>query len=121
MSKVDIRGDNMDNLKQIGSRIRKARKDKSISQIDLADMVQISTSHLSDIENGKTNIGLDIFIRITESLQVSADWLLQSNVPNVKNIQNNELTELLSDCSSAEKQAIIKMATDMKNALRNNK
>ena len=111
----------MDNLKQIGSRIKKARKDKNISQIDFADMVQISTSHLSDIENGKTNIGLDIFIRITESLQVSADWLLQSNVPDVSKIQNNELTELLSDCTSAEKQAIIKMAADMKNALRANK
>lgn len=111
----------MDKLKQIGERIKQARHDSNISQIQLAEMVQISTSHLSDIENGKTNIGLDIFMRITEALNASADWLLQTNVPNVKTMQANELADILSDCTSAEAQAIIKVAKDMKTALHSNK
>lgn len=111
----------MDNLKKAGERIRQARQEKDISQIKLAELVQISTSHLSDIENGKTNIGLDIFMRITEALNVSADWLLQTNVPDVKKMQTNELADILSDCTSVEAQAIIKMAKDMKAALHSNK
>lgn len=111
----------MDNLKQTGERIRQARQDKNISQMQLAEMVQISTSHLSDIENGKTNIGLDIFMRITEALKVSADWLLQTDIPDVNKMHVNEFSEILSDCTSSESQAIIKIVKDIKALLRSNK
>lgn len=111
----------MDKIKEIGVRIKEARKAKGLSQMEFASMLQISTSHLSDIENGKTKYGLDIFIRITEELQVSADWLLQTNIPEVQKIHNNELNELLSDCTSSEVQSILKMVSEMKSALHSNK
>ena len=79
-----------DKLKEIGSLIRQARKEKNLSQSDLADLIQISISHMSDIENGKKKIGIDIFMKITEALDVSADWLLRTNTSNVKSIQNHE-------------------------------
>ena len=66
------------NMKNVGQRIREARKRKRLSQNELAEMAQISPSHMSDIENGKTSLSLDIFMRLTEALQVSADWLLQT-------------------------------------------
>lgn len=111
----------MDKIKEVGERIREARKKKGLSQMEFANMLQISTPHLSDIENGKTKYALDIFIRITEELQVSADWLLQTDIPEVKNIHNNELSDLLSDCTSSEVQSILKMVSEMKNALHSNK
>ena len=111
----------MDKIKEIGVRIKEARKAKGLSQMEFASMLQISTSHLSDIENGKTKYGLDIFIRITEELQVSADWLLQTNIPEVQKIHNNELNELLSNCTSSEVQSILKMVSEMKSALHSNK
>ena len=106
-------------LKEVGSRVQQARKKLKLSQAELAEMVQISTSHLSDIENGKTNIGLDIFISLTEALQVSADWLLQTNVPQVNTIQNQEASEILADCTSQEIQAILRMMRELKNTLKN--
>lgn len=106
----------MTDQKLLGNRIRLARKEHGMSQSELADLVQISTSHMSDIENGKTTIGIDIFMRITECLQVSADWLLQTNIPSVSNIQSREFNEILSGCSSAEKQAILEVASKMKKA-----
>ena len=106
-------------LKEVGSRVQQARKKLKLSQAELAEMVQISTSHLSDIENGKTNIGLDIFISLTEALQVSADWLLQTNVPQVNTIQNQESSEILADCTSQEIQAILRMMRELKNTLKN--
>ena len=110
----------MDDLKNIGRRIREARKKKNLSQARLSEMIDISTSHLSDLENGKTNISLDIFMRITESLQVSADWLLQTNIPQVSAMQSSEFSKLLSDCSSSEVQSILRMVREMKTMLRNN-
>ena len=65
-----------DKLEKIGQRIQKARKQKNLTQIQFAEILDISTSHLSDIETGRTNFGIDILMNITETLQVSADYLL---------------------------------------------
>lgn len=109
----------MNNLKAIGKRIKQARTKQKISQIDFANQIQISTTHLSEIENGKTNYGIDVFCRITEALQVSADWLLQTDVPEVKNLQINELNSLLEDCSSLEVQSILEVSKTVKKVLKN--
>ena len=107
-----------DKLKEIGALIRQARKDKNLSQSELADIIQISISHMSDIENGKKKIGIDIFMKITEALDVSADWLLRTNITNVKSIQNQEIMGILDDCSSQETEIILKFMKEMKTALR---
>lgn len=105
-------------LKAVGDRIREARKVMHLSQADLAERLQISPSHMSDIENGKKKIGLDIFMRITEVLQVPADWLLRTDIPQVSNIQNKEVEDILADCSAEEVQFLIKMMKEMKAGLR---
>ena len=105
-------------LKEIGTRIRESRKAKKLSQNELSEIVQVSPSYMSDIENGKVNISLEVFMRLTEALQVSADWLLRTDVPQVAHIQSGELAEILSDCSAQETQALIKMLRSMKNTLR---
>jgi len=105
-------------LKEIGARIRESRKAKKLSQNELSEIVQVSPSYMSDIENGKVNISLEVFMRLTEALQVSADWLLRTDVPQVAHIQSGELAEILSDCSAQETQALIKMLRSMKNTIR---
>ncbi len=105
-------------LKEVGKRIREARQKKRYSQSELAGIVSISNSHMSDIENGKTVLGVDIFMRITEALTVSADWLLRTDVPSVNAIQSNEISDLLSDCNSSEVQALIRILKESKAAIR---
>ncbi len=87
-------------IKEIGSRIREARKTANLSQEQLAELLDISTAYMSDIENGKTNLGIKIFMKITETLKVSADWLLQTNTPIVSDYHRNEFNDLLSDVSA---------------------
>lgn len=106
------------NIKEVGARIREARKAMRLSQNELAEMVNISPSHMSDIENGKKIIKLDIFMRLTEALQVSADWILRTDIPQVTSIHAQELSSLLSDCTPSESQSLIKMLKEMKNAIR---
>ena len=102
----------------LGDRIRQTRRARGISQIQLAEMAQISVSHMSDIETGKTNISLDVFIRIMNALQVSSDWLLQTNASGESEALDREFAVLLSDCSLTEKQLILNMAREMKKGLR---
>ena len=107
-----------ENIKDVGARIREARKSKRLSQNELAEMINISPSHMSDIENDKKTIKLDILMRLTEALQVSADWLLRTDIPSVTSIHAQELATLLSDCTPSESQSLIKMLKEMKTAIR---
>ena len=102
----------------IGDRIRAKRKEHKLSQRELAEIVHVSPSHISDIENGKKTIGVDILMRITEALQVSSDWLLRTNIPSVGVIEEKELSDILGDCDAAERQAITKIARAAKTAMR---
>lgn len=106
------------NLKDVGNRVRQARKDKGLTQSQLADRIDVSESHLSAIETGKINFGVDVLYKLTDELQVSADWLLRASNPETRKINNEEFDALISDCSPEEISAIFKMAKELKVALK---
>jgi len=108
-------------LKAIGARIRKARVERGINQADLADMMDIATSHLSNIETGRSNFGIDILIKIAEALQVSTDEILRPDVPSGNAAYASDLMELLQGCTPAEKEAMLETLRSMKSAFKSNK
>lgn len=108
-------------LKQIGQRIREARLSKNMTQNDLAFAAHISTSNISDIELGKSRIWLTTFVKIVEVLQVSADSLLRSDVPEVNDLYQQEFAELLDDCTPSEFEAIMQIVQQLKITLRTQK
>lgn len=103
--------------KKIGSRIREIRNQKHMSQAALAEKANIHLSHISDIENGKSTLLLPTFIRLTEALQVSADVLLRPNIPEVNMIYKSEFAELLSDCTPAEIDSILRIVKELKQTM----
>jgi len=107
-----------ENLKELGARIKEARKDQGLSQSALAEKLDISLSHMSDIENGKSNFCIDIFMRLTEVLQISADKLLRTSVPEVNALYNAEISTILSDCTSTEADSLVVIMREVKRALR---
>ena len=60
----------------LGSAIRNARKERSVSQEALADLSGIDRSYMSSIERGKQNPGLVSIIRIAEGLGMSVAELM---------------------------------------------
>ncbi len=108
-------------LKQFGQRIRDARLKMKMSQAELSDACNMSPSHLSDIENGKKCIGIDVFMRLAEVLQVSTDWLLRPDVPGHKQLNNGDALELLSDCSPDEAALLLELMAHIKTSLRKGK
>ena len=105
-------------FREIGMRIRDARKKKKLTQAALADMVGIAHSHMSDIERGETKLGVDILIRISETLEVSTDWILRADIPNVSALYGGDIAELLSDCTSSEGQMYLRILRETKQAVR---
>ena len=100
-------------LKQIGARIRTAREAQNITQFQLAEMINISLSHMSNIETGNTNFGVDILVRLAQALQVSTDALLRPDVPQVTALYAEEIDDLLRGRSPEEMQLLTKILRDV--------
>lgn len=57
--------------------IKEFRKAKKLTQKQLAEKVGISRNFLSEIENGKWDIGLDLLIKISKVLGVHPSKLIE--------------------------------------------
>ncbi len=104
----------MELFKQIGSRIRAARIEKKMSQADLAEKAHLCLPQISELELGKVKMTLFTFIKIVEALQVSADSILRPDTPEIKGLLQSEFSELLSDCTAAETESILKIVKELK-------
>lgn len=106
--------DDLEIRKEIGLRIRKIRIAKGMTQTDLAYAAKMSPSNISDIENGKTKMYVTTLYKVLEVLQCSADIVLRPNVPEVHNLYQHEFGELLSDCTPAQIESLMKIAREVK-------
>ena len=68
----------------IGNRIRWARDKKNLSQEKLAEIVGLSTTTISHIENGECNPSFYTIAVIAEALGVSLDALIAPEMPDEK-------------------------------------
>ena len=61
---------------KIGQKIRKFRKAHGMSQEELAERIDISTTHMSHIETGNTKLSLPVLVNVATALEVRVDDLL---------------------------------------------
>ena len=66
-----------DDAKKLGENLKKLRIKKDISQIELARMLSVDRSFVSNIENGKNNPTLSTITSLAQALGVSTDELLK--------------------------------------------
>lgn len=84
----------------MGNRIKTRRKELHIKQADLAESLDISTNHISSIENGREKPSLDAFIKICIYLNVTPNYLLLGSM-HACNIPQN-IVEQLQLCCPAD-------------------
>lgn len=63
-------------LVKLGRNIYNARKRKSLSQNQLAEMLDISREHLAKLETGKRRISLKLLFKLSDLLKVSESDLM---------------------------------------------
>jgi len=64
--------------KKLGKVVVELRKNRGISQQQICDYTGISQKYLSDLENGKRNIGLDTIIMLANYFNISiGDFFLE--------------------------------------------
>ena len=104
--------------KSIGKRIKTARIRLDMTQERLAEQVNLSPSHLSNIETGTTKVSLPTIIKLANALQVSVDSLLADSVVQSKAVFEEDIQTILSDCDDYESRVIADIAAATKKTLR---
>lgn len=64
----------------IGDRIKEARKKQGYTQEQLSERLNISVEFVGQIERGLKLPSMQVFIKLIEVLNVSADYLLRDSV-----------------------------------------
>ncbi len=83
----------------LGCKIREARKLRGYTQKALAETAQIGEVYLSEIERGMKMPSMNIFIRIVEALDISADYVLRDELTSGQEYICCEILEKLKDLS----------------------
>ncbi len=104
------------NYYAIGQQIRKYRKAHGLSQEQIAEMVGISTTHMSHIETGNTKLSLPVLVDIATALEVRTDDLLERSLYTSSEAAQ-ELAAILEGCSAGEAKVLIDVLKATKQAM----
>ena len=66
----------MVDYKKVGQRIRNQRKEKGLSQEQLAELIGISLSFLGHIERGTRISSVDTLARVSEALELDMHYIV---------------------------------------------
>jgi len=103
--------DNQRTEMKLPEKIKKLRKNKNISQQELADKAGIHISYLSRLENGHSEPSVEILKKLMEVLEVSADYLVSDEEESLEvKIKDKNLAErvkLMDSLDSDTRAALI--------------
>ena len=67
---------------QLGSKLRFARDRAGYSQEQIAEIMKISQSQISKLEKGIQEPNIELLGKLIDFYEISADWLLGTNIAN---------------------------------------
>lgn len=87
----------------LGVRIKKRREELKMSQAELASLADLSTQHISNVENARSKIGLEKLTTIANVLECSMDELLCGSLrAGSRAVYSDEISAIIEDFSDAE-------------------
>lgn len=111
----------MSTSNQLGYKVKKARKERGLTQSELAEKAGVSTALIGQIENGKVEPSLKSLEKIADALAISPCYfvaddgissILKTMNPEIKNLLSHPkvkpVLELLADCTKDEFTFILK-------------
>lgn len=102
--------------KAIGERIRIQREKLKLSREEFAEILELSTYYIGQIERGNRNMSINTLYKISESLNISIDYIIKGEVKYMEDIlileslkdiyeetPNDEIKEIINLLSGASK------------------
>lgn len=96
-------------LKPVGKRIKQSRKALHLTQEQLGEMTNLTSSYVSVIERGAKVPTLGTFIKIANALNVSSDSLLVDVLNTSMKITSSKLSEQIEGLPIKEQKKILEV------------
>ena len=106
------------NYEALGRKIKEVRRKQNMTQEYLAEKVDLSVSHISNIETAKTKVSLPTLVEISNVLGVSVDYLLMDSYqsPEMKeDIFVKELDAVIENCGPEIKRLYWRFPESLRN------
>ncbi len=94
---------------KLGLKIKSVRQSRGLTQDNLAELVGVNTSHISNTENSHTKVSLNVLLAIANALEVTVDYLLSDQYQNSALALDNEILKALKNCDDKKKEQILKI------------
>lgn len=88
---------------KVGNRIKRIRQEKGITREKLSEIIGISTMYLGQLERGERRGGINNYIEIANTLNLSLDYLFFNEIYTNEIIDNKILQEISSIIESLDK------------------
>ena len=73
-----------DICENVGLKVKFYRQRLHLTQLALAEKIEMDVRYLSDIERGKKNITLKTLYRLASALNINIDELFQMSLPHIR-------------------------------------
>ena len=85
----------------VGSAIKKARLEKSLTQEQLAEMVDVSPMHIKQLESERRNPSSKVLLKLVHALDLPVGTILSDTVDDTKELRD-KINICLDRCSVHE-------------------
>lgn len=93
----------------LGKRLREERLHCGLTQEQVAEAVNVSTTYIGLIEHGERSVTLDKLIALSQCFHVSIDYLLQDAIPLSDSMQEKQLLSLWHKANEQERETILSL------------
>ena len=99
----------MRNFSKISKKLREVRISKGLTQEYVANMANVNTSHISNIENNRVKVSLTTLVNMCNILDTTVDYVLSDSYNDTESPLNQEILKELSNCDNEKKEKILKI------------
>lgn len=101
-------------FKEIGNKLKSIRQSKGLTQEYIANMANVNTSHISNIENNRVKISLQTLVYVCKALDVTIDFVLSNEYNLSDTVLDNEIIKELETCDYSTKEQLLKIIKAIK-------
>lgn len=94
----------------LGRRLREERIRCGLTQEQVAESVNVSTTYIGLIERGERSATLEKLVTLAQCFHVTVDFLLQDSIAPTETMQDKLLLSLWSTATEREKEMILSIA-----------
>ena len=94
---------------RIGRKLKEIRISRGLTQEYVANMADVNTSHISNIENNRVKISLPTLVHVCNALGVTVDYILADEYGDALSSLDREVLRQFHLCPAENRERVLKI------------